>query len=131
MPSTSSLKRLSLQYVTTIPTCSQVLSLTRLISQLGAYQQGTRARLVQADDDLRALRRERDDALRDLNASKDQARIWVAEVDKWRSEARPFLPSSLPLFLCLLPPRSPQSDRALIVVGSAARSSFFCYIVLI
>jgi hypothetical protein len=75
-------------------------------SQLGAYQQGTRARLIQADDDLRALRRERDDALRDLNASKDQTRSWVAEVDKWKSEARPpFLPSSLPLFPCL-PSRS-------------------------
>jgi hypothetical protein len=125
MLSSSSLKLLSLQYVTIIATCSQVLSLTRLISQLGAYQQGTRARLIQADDDLRALRRERDDALRDLNASKDQTRIWVAEVDKWKSEARPpFFPSSLPLFPCL-PSRSRQSDRALIVVGSVARLSFF------
>jgi hypothetical protein len=35
-----------------------------------------------ADDDMRALRRERDDALRDLNASKDQTRIWVAKVNK-------------------------------------------------
>ncbi|KAI0252343.1 hypothetical protein BJV78DRAFT_1201980, partial [Lactifluus subvellereus] len=34
---------------------------------------------------LRALRHERDDALRDLNASKDQTRVWVAEVDKWKA----------------------------------------------
>jgi hypothetical protein len=43
--------------------------------QLRAYEQGTRIRSTQADDDLHALRRERDDALRDLNASKDQSRV--------------------------------------------------------
>ncbi|KAI9465551.1 hypothetical protein BJY52DRAFT_1383145 [Lactarius psammicola] len=42
---------------------------------------------VKAEDDLRALRRERDDALRDLNASKEQTQVWVTEVDKWKSEA--------------------------------------------
>ncbi|KAH9049973.1 hypothetical protein EDB84DRAFT_1555914 [Lactarius hengduanensis] len=57
------------------------------VSALRAYEQGTRARLSQAEDDLRALRRERDDALRDFNASREQARVWVAEVDKWKSEA--------------------------------------------
>ena len=56
-----------------------------------------RARLNQTHDDLRALRRERDDALRDLNASKDQTRVWVAEVDKCKSEARP-LSLHLPSF---------------------------------
>jgi hypothetical protein len=69
--------------------------------QLRAYEQGTRARLHQVDDDLRALRRERDDALRDLNASKDQTRVWVAEVDKWKSEARP-LPYISSLLLMLM-----------------------------
>ncbi|KAI0252173.1 hypothetical protein BJV78DRAFT_1361097, partial [Lactifluus subvellereus] len=48
---------------------------------------GARARVNQTDDGLRALRRGRDDALRDLNGSKDQTRVWVAEVDKWKSEA--------------------------------------------
>lgn len=57
------------------------------VSALRAYEQGTRARLSQAEDDLRALRRERDDALRDFNASREQAQVWVAEVDKWKSEA--------------------------------------------
>ena len=33
------------------------------------------ARLDQTDDDLRALRRERDDALRNLDASKDPTRV--------------------------------------------------------
>lgn len=54
-------------------------------SQLRAYEQGTRARLSQVEDDLRVLRRERDDALRDL---KEQTQVWVAEVDKWKSEVR-------------------------------------------
>ncbi|KAI9443161.1 hypothetical protein H4582DRAFT_1922820 [Lactarius indigo] len=57
------------------------------VSALRVYEQGTRARLSQAEDDLRALRRERDDALRDLNASREQTQVWVAEVDKWKSEA--------------------------------------------
>lgn len=54
------------------------------VSALRAYEQGTRARLGQVEDDLRVLRRERDDALRDL---KEQTQVWVAEVDKWKSEA--------------------------------------------
>ncbi len=60
--------------------------------QLRAYEQGTRARLSQTEDDLRALRRERDDALRDLNANREQAQVWVAEVDKWKSEVCSSLP---------------------------------------
>ena len=48
-----------------------------------------RARLNQTHYDLRVLHRERDDALTDFNASKDQARVWVAEVDKCKSEAGP------------------------------------------
>ena len=57
--------------------------------QLHAYEQGTRARLNQTHDDIRALQREGDDALRDLNASKGQIRVWVEEADKCKSEARP------------------------------------------
>ena len=41
-----------------------------------------RARLNQADDDLRTLQYEHDGALRDLGASKGQTRVWVAKVDK-------------------------------------------------
>ena len=48
-----------------------------------------RPRLNQTHYDLRVLYRERDDALTDFNASKDQARVWVAEVDKCKSEAGP------------------------------------------
>ncbi|KAI0252326.1 hypothetical protein BJV78DRAFT_1281686 [Lactifluus subvellereus] len=59
------------------------------VSALRTYEQGTRARLNQIEDDLRVLRRERGDALRDLNASKGQTRVWVAEADKWKPEARP------------------------------------------
>ncbi|KAN0139816.1 hypothetical protein V8E53_002478 [Lactarius tabidus] len=54
------------------------------VSALRAYEQGTRARLSQVEDDLRVLRRERDDALVDL---KEQTQVWVSEVDKWKSEA--------------------------------------------
>ena len=56
--------------------------------QLRAYEQGTRARLSQVEDDLRVLRRERDDALRDLT---EQTQVWVAEVEKWKSEVRSFV----------------------------------------
>lgn len=56
--------------------------------QLRAYEQGTRARLVEAESELRALRHERDDALRDLNACKEQTRTCAAEVDRWKAEAR-------------------------------------------
>ena len=45
--------------------------------QLRAYEQGMCARLNQTDFDLRALRCERHDALRGLNASKDQTQVWV------------------------------------------------------
>ncbi|KAH8989675.1 hypothetical protein EDB86DRAFT_2942588 [Lactarius hatsudake] len=45
------------------------------VSALRAYEQGTRARLSQAEDDLH------------FNASREQAQVWVAEVDKWKSEA--------------------------------------------
>ena len=62
--------------------------------QLRAYEQGTRARLVEAESELRALRHERDDALRDLNACKEQTRTCAAEVDRWKAEARH--PTSLP-----------------------------------
>jgi hypothetical protein len=50
----------------------------------------------------RALRRERDNALRGLNASKDKTRVWVAEVDKWKSEARPLSCISLRSALTIL-----------------------------
>ena len=63
--------------------------------QLRAYEQGTRARLIEAEDELRALRHERDDALRDLNACKDQTRTWVSEADRWKAEARPWSTSRL------------------------------------
>lgn len=66
--------------------------------QLRAYEQGTRVRLHQAEDDLRALRHERDDALRDFNACKEETRAWVAEVDRWKAEARTplmYFPSSV------------------------------------
>ena len=53
------------------------LQLSFLLIQLRAYEQGMCARLNQTDDDLRALRCERHDALRDLNASKDQTQVWV------------------------------------------------------
>ncbi|KAI0304471.1 hypothetical protein B0F90DRAFT_1815794 [Multifurca ochricompacta] len=56
------------------------------VSAFRAYEQGTRARLNQVEDDLHALRRERDDALTDLNANKEQTRVWLAEVDKWKAE---------------------------------------------
>ena len=36
------------------------------------------------DDDLRAVQRERDDALRALDVGKDQTRLWVAEVTEVR-----------------------------------------------
>jgi hypothetical protein len=60
--------------------------------QLRAYEHGTRARLTQAEDDLRVLRHERDDSFRDLNACKEQSRAWIAEVDRWKAEARPSAP---------------------------------------
>lgn len=74
-------------------------------SQLRAYEHGTRARLNQAEDDLRVLRHERDDSLRDLNACKEQTRAWVADVNRWKAEARPahcpvpHLPSPSPYLL--------------------------------
>jgi hypothetical protein len=81
----SSLRRLFLQ-------CAGLPSsqLSCSLFQHRAYEQGTRAsaRLNQTQDDLHALRCGRDDALRDLNASKDQIRVCVAELDKWTSEAR-------------------------------------------
>ncbi len=81
--------------------------------QLRAYEQGTRARLSQAEDDLRALRRERDDALRDLNASREQTQVWVAEVDKWKSEVRGLASLYTLHRLCL---HSSQANSALVVV---------------
>lgn len=56
--------------------------------QLRAYEQGTRSRLIEAENELRSLRHERDNALRDLNACKDQTRTWAAEVDRRKAEAR-------------------------------------------
>ena len=79
--------------------------------QLRAYEQGTRARLSQVEDDLRSLRRERDDALRDLNASREQTQVWVAEVDKWKSEVCSLHISGTEL--CL---PSSQANRASFVV---------------
>ncbi|KAF8501045.1 hypothetical protein F5888DRAFT_1632839 [Russula emetica] len=61
------------------------------VSALRAYEHGTRARLTQAEDDLRVLRHERDDSLRDLNACKEQSRAWLTEVNRWKAEARPAL----------------------------------------
>ena len=63
--------------------------------QLRAYEHGTRARLTQAEDDLRVLRHERDDSIRDLNTCKERSRAWFAEINTWKAEARP---SALPLF---------------------------------
>jgi hypothetical protein len=57
------------------------------VSALRAYEHGTRARLTQAEDDLRVLRHERDDSFRDLNACKEQSRAWIAEVNRWKAEA--------------------------------------------
>jgi hypothetical protein len=68
---------------------SSFIRLSIIISQLRAYEHGTRARLTQAEDDLRVLRRERDDSFRDLNACKEQSRAWLAEVNRWKAEARP------------------------------------------
>ena len=70
------------------------LSLSLSNFQLRAYEHGTRARLTQAEDDLRVLRHERDDSIRDLNACKEQSRVWLAEVNRWKAEARP---SALPV----------------------------------
>ena len=63
--------------------------------QLRAYEQGSRARLIEAEDDVRSLRHERDDALRDLNICKEQTRTWIAEVDRWKAEARNYSTGSL------------------------------------
>jgi len=57
--------------------------------QLHAYEQGTRARLIEAEDELRTLRHERDDALQDLNACKDQTCMWVPKADRWEAKAHP------------------------------------------
>lgn len=40
---------------------------------------------------MRSLRHERDDAFRDLNICKEQTRTWIAEVDRWKAEARKLL----------------------------------------
>ena len=91
--------------------------------QLRAYEHGTRARLNQAEDDLRVLRHERDDSLRDLNAFKEQNRAWVVDVNRWKAEAR--VPPALPCAICLPPPSSMlptaslQADSALLVVKIA------------
>lgn len=57
------------------------------VSALRAYEHGTRARLTQTEDDLRVLRHERDDSIRDLNACREQSRVWLAEVNRWKAEA--------------------------------------------
>jgi len=44
---------------------------------------------------VRSLRHERDDALRDLNICKEQTRTWIAEVDRWKAEARNYSTGSL------------------------------------
>jgi hypothetical protein len=67
------------------------------IFQLRAYEHGTRARLTQTEDDLRVLRHERDDSIRDLNACREQSRVWVAEVNRWKAEAR-LSPLLLPFY---------------------------------
>ena len=71
--------------------------------QLRAYEHRTRARLNQAEDNLRVLRHERDDSLRDLSAFKDQNRAWVADVNRWKAEAR-VCPPSPHTASCLLSP---------------------------
>ena len=83
--------------------------------QLRAYELGTRARVNQTDDDLRALRRERDDALTDPNARKDQTRVWVVGwTSGTRSQRRMWWYVS-PFVLCLsLHPL--QADGVLIMV---------------
>lgn len=50
------------------------------------------------------LRRERDDSFRDLNACKEQSRAWLAEVTRWKAEARPrpVPPLYSPPFLLML-----------------------------
>lgn len=102
---------------------SSANSLTRSL-QLRAYEHGTRARLNQAEDDLRVLRHERDDSLRDLNAFKEQNRAWVADVNRWKAEARvpPALPCAIYLpspFFHAYPTASLQADSALLVVKIA------------
>lgn len=67
--------------------CSLTFGLL-VCSQLRAYEHGTRARLTQAEDDLRVLRRERDDSIRDLNACKEQSRAWLVDVNRCKAEAR-------------------------------------------
>jgi hypothetical protein len=64
---TEAVKQFSQSTVEYLPYNSPVHSF-----QLRAYERGMRARSNQPHDDLRALRREHDDALRDLNTSKDQ-----------------------------------------------------------
>jgi hypothetical protein len=86
-PSSSSLKRPSLRYGTRNPLPPPFRSFNSF--QLRAYEHGTRGRLNQAEDDLRTLRHERDEALRDFNACKEQTRAWATEVDRWKAEARP------------------------------------------
>ena len=71
------------------PGCILQRSILQPSFQLRAYEHGTRARLTQAEDDLRVLRHERDDSMRDLNACKEQSRAWLAEVNRWKAEARP------------------------------------------
>ena len=89
--------RLSLQYARHSPYNS---------FQLHAYEQGTRERLNQIHDDLRALRRECDHALRDLNTKHES---WE---QRWTSERLKVRP------LSCIPPRS-----ALMLVLTAQKSS--------
>ena len=85
--------------------------------QLHAYEQGTHAGLNQIHDDLRALRRECDDALRDLKTKP------VSGVQRWTSESQRCVLCHVSPLVLRLHLNSRQADRVLIVVRhtSAAR----------
>ena len=74
------------------------LAFSCALTSMGPVRDSTRPRTICV------LRHERDDSLRDLNAFKEQNRAWVADVNRWKAEAR--VPPALPCAICHPPPSS-------------------------
>ncbi|KAI0317772.1 hypothetical protein OF83DRAFT_1171678 [Amylostereum chailletii] len=72
------------------------------VTALRAYEQGERARLAEAGDEIRQLRRERDDAIAQVQSVKQQDAAWAVEVDKWKAEL-----DKADLAVCVAPSSTP------------------------
>ncbi|KAI0055584.1 hypothetical protein BV25DRAFT_1921693 [Artomyces pyxidatus] len=56
------------------------------VTALRAYEQGSRVQLARAEEDIRIVRQERDDAVAAVYETKKQEQSWKQELEKWKGE---------------------------------------------